>query len=101
MVAELRAFVADYPCVGHVDGHGLFMGVGLVKDKKTKEPLSREVTRKIFDEAVRRGLFTMAYAPSFRIQPPLTIDLATAKNGLAVLREVFDHVKTTRLWEAQ
>ena len=32
----------------------------------------------------------MAYAASFRIQPALTIDEGTAKNGVAILREVFD-----------
>jgi len=86
--------------VGKVDGRGLFLGVELVRDKQTKEPLSRKVTRTIFDECVRRGLLTMAYAPSFRLQPALTIDAATAKNGVAILREVFDHVKQARLWEA-
>jgi 4-aminobutyrate aminotransferase-like enzyme len=35
----------------------------------------------------------MAYAPSFRIQPALTIDRATAEGGIAILREVFDDVK--------
>jgi 4-aminobutyrate aminotransferase/(S)-3-amino-2-methylpropionate transaminase len=100
LLEELRPFVDDYPFVGHVDGRGLFLGVELVRDRKTKEPLSRKVTRVIFDECVRRGLLTMAYAPSFRIQPALTIDLATARNGVAVLREVFDHVKQSRLWEA-
>jgi 4-aminobutyrate aminotransferase-like enzyme len=99
MLAELRPFVDDYPFVGKVDGRGLFIGVELVRDKRTREPLSRKVTRLVFDEAVRRGLLTMAYAPSFRIQPPLTIDLATAKNGIAVLREVFDHMKRTGAWE--
>ena len=34
----------------------------LVKDKKTKEPLPRRVTERIFAEAVKRGLLTMAYA---------------------------------------
>ncbi len=96
----LRPFVDDYPFVGKVSGRGLFLGLELVADKRTKEPLSRVVTRKIFDECVRRGLLTMAYAPSFRLQPALTIDAATARNGVAVLREVFDHVKKTRLWEA-
>src|SRR6185369_1888006 len=100
MLDEMRGFVDDYPFVGKVDGRGLFLGIELVRDKSTREPLSRKVTRAIFDECVRRGLFTMAYAPSFRLQPALTIDLATARNGLAVLREVFDHVKATRLWEA-
>ena len=50
-------------------------------------------------ECVRRGLLTMSYAASFRIQPPLTIDEATARNGLAILREVFDLVARERLWE--
>ena len=69
---------------------GLFLGIELVRDKKTKEPLPRKATRRIFDECVQRGLLTMAYAPSFRIQPALTIDAATAANGVAILREVFD-----------
>ena len=100
MLAELYPFVDDYPFVGHVDGRGLFLRIELVRDKRTKEPLSRKVTRVVFDECVKRGLLTMAYAPSFRLQPALTIDLATARNGVAILREVFDHVKQARLWEA-
>jgi 4-aminobutyrate aminotransferase/(S)-3-amino-2-methylpropionate transaminase len=100
LLAELRPFVDDYPFVGHVSGRGLFLGLELVRDRRTKEPLSRKVTRVIFDECVKRGLLTMAYAPSFRLQPALTIDHATAKNGVAILREVFDHVKQARLWEA-
>src|SRR6185312_15967001 len=90
MLDALRPFVDDYPFVGEVHGRGLFLGIELVRDKKKKTPLSREVTRRIFDECVRRGLLTMSYAPSFRIQPALTIDRATAMNGIAVLREVFD-----------
>jgi 4-aminobutyrate aminotransferase-like enzyme len=59
------------------------------------------VTRRIFDECVRRGLLAMSYAPSFRIQPALTIDRATAENGIAILREVFDLVKRQRGWEGE
>jgi 4-aminobutyrate aminotransferase-like enzyme len=98
LLDALRSFVDDYPFVGDVRGRGLFLGMELVRDKKTKQPLSRNVTRRIFDECVRRGLLTMAYAPSFRLQPALTIDRATAMNGVAVLREVFDRVKEGRLW---
>jgi 4-aminobutyrate aminotransferase-like enzyme len=101
MIDELRPFVDDYPFVGEVRGRGLLIGMELVRDKKSKRPLSRAVTRRIFDECVRRGLLTMSYAPSFRIQPALTIDRATASNGIAVLREVFDLVKRERLWEAE
>jgi 4-aminobutyrate aminotransferase-like enzyme len=99
MLRELEGFVERYPFVGFVQGAGLFMRVELVKDKTTKEPLPRTVTERIFKECVRRGLLTMAYAPSFRIQPALTIDEATGKNALALLAEVFDDAAKTGWWK--
>jgi 4-aminobutyrate aminotransferase/(S)-3-amino-2-methylpropionate transaminase len=98
MLAELQGFVERYPFVGFVQGAGLFLRVELVKDKKTKEPLPRAVTERIFGECVRRGLLTMAYSASFRIQPALTIDEATARTGLAILAEVFDTVLREKWW---
>jgi 4-aminobutyrate aminotransferase/(S)-3-amino-2-methylpropionate transaminase len=95
----LRPFVDDYPFVGTVRGRGLLIGMELVRDKKTKEPLSRAVTSRMFDECVRRGLLSMVYAPHFRIQPPLTIDEGTARNAVTILREVFDKFKAERLWD--
>jgi hypothetical protein len=41
----------------------------------------------------------MAYSPHFRLQPALTLDLETARNGIAVLREVFDFISEKRLWD--
>jgi len=98
MLGELREFEQDYPFVGHVRGRGLLLGIELVASKHTREPLPRAVTERIFHECVRRGLLTMAYAPSFRIQPALTLDLATAGNGIAILREVFDAMKRQNTW---
>jgi 4-aminobutyrate aminotransferase/(S)-3-amino-2-methylpropionate transaminase len=99
MLRELEGFVERYPFVGFVQGEGLFLRVELVRDKKTKEPLPRRVTERIFSECVRRGLLTMAYAASFRLQPALTIDEATARNGLAILAEVFDAVAAEGFWK--
>jgi hypothetical protein len=33
------------------------------------------------------------------LQPALTLDAATARNAVALLREVFDHVLETSLWK--
>lgn len=100
MLRELEPFVERYPFVGFVQGAGLFLRIELVRDKKTKEPLPRRVTEEIFQRCVRRGLLAMVYAPSVRLQPALTIDLQTARNGLAILAEVFDEVARQGLWRA-
>ena len=100
MLESLSSFEDDYPFVGTVRGRGLFLGMELVADKRTREPLDTTVTRRLFDECTRRGLLTMAYSPHFRIQPALTIDEATAQNGIAILREVFDLAKRERWTEA-
>lgn len=74
--------------------------VELVADKATRAPLPRTVTGRLFDECVRRGLLTTVYSPHLRLQPPLTTDEATLRNGLAVLREVFDWAERERVWAA-
>ena len=98
LLAELSTFVERYPFVGFVQGEGLFLRMELVKDKKTKEPLARAVTERIFQSCVKRGLLTMSYSASFRIQPALTIDRDTALAGAAILREVFDELAASRSW---
>jgi 4-aminobutyrate aminotransferase-like enzyme len=98
LLTELQTFVDRYPFVGFVQGEGLFLRMELVKDKKTKEPLARAVTERIFQACVKRGLLTMAYSASFRIQPSLTIDRETALAGVAILREVFDELEAAGTW---
>ncbi|MGE5186980.1 MAG: aspartate aminotransferase family protein, partial [Acidobacteriota bacterium] len=100
MLKELETWPDRYPFVGIARGSGMFMALELVTDKKTKEPLAKTITQRIFNECVRRGLLTMSYSPHFRIQPPLTTDEATAKNGLAILKEVFDLVEREGWWRS-
>jgi len=99
MLRELEAFVDRYPFVGLVQGAGLFLRMELVKDKISKEPLARPVTERFFHECVRRGLLTMIYSANFRLQPALTLDEATAGNGLSVLADVFDVAKREGWWK--
>ena len=99
MLRELAPFVDDYPFVGEVRGRGLLQAIELVRSKRTKEPISTSVSRRIYDACVARGLLAMTYAPRVRLQPALTIDAATARNGVAILREVFDLAKRDHWWE--
>jgi 4-aminobutyrate aminotransferase / (S)-3-amino-2-methylpropionate transaminase / 5-aminovalerate transaminase len=98
MLSRLRRLEQRCPFVGHVRGAGLLLGVELVKDRKTKEPLDAAVTQRIFQECLRRGLLAMSYASSLRIQPALTIDEAAAREGVAILEEAFDAVEREGRW---
>jgi 4-aminobutyrate aminotransferase-like enzyme len=87
-----------YPFIGHVQGKGLAIGVELVKDRVTKEPLDKSVCVRMFQEGLRRGLVSMVYSPHFRVNPALSIDEATAEAGLAILDEVFGLVAREGSW---
>lgn len=97
---KLMPFVDRYPFIGEVRGAGLFLAVEMVKDKKTKEPLSKTITQRVFMEFVKRGLLTMAYDARFRIQPAMTIDEATIDEAVAIMQEVFDDMKTNWSWDS-
>jgi 4-aminobutyrate aminotransferase / (S)-3-amino-2-methylpropionate transaminase / 5-aminovalerate transaminase len=87
MLARLEAMKEKYRCVGEVRGKGLMLGIELVRDRTTKEPLAKTITQALYQECLRRGLASMSYSPSVRINPPLTIKEDTALAGLAILDE--------------
>jgi 4-aminobutyrate aminotransferase / (S)-3-amino-2-methylpropionate transaminase / 5-aminovalerate transaminase len=89
MLRRLREMQERYEFIGDVRGKGLLIGVELVKSRATKEPLAKDVCVRLFRECLKRGLVSMVYSPSFRVNPPLTIDEGTAGNALSILDEVF------------
>jgi 4-aminobutyrate aminotransferase-like enzyme len=87
MLSGLEALKEKYRFVGDVRGKGLMLGVELVKDRTTKEPLQQEITHALFQECLGRGLVAMCYSHVIRINPPLVITEGTALEGLAILDE--------------
>src|SRR5207237_5589681 len=61
MLDELRTWPDRLRWVGDVRGEGLFLGVELVSDRETKEPLARKICGEIFQDGLRRGLLAMSY----------------------------------------
>jgi 4-aminobutyrate aminotransferase/(S)-3-amino-2-methylpropionate transaminase len=90
MLESLSALKEKYEFIGEVRGRGLMIGIELVKDRATKEPLSGEITKTLFFEALRRGLLSMCYGPRIRINPPLTIPEEQAEEGIRILDESFE-----------
>ncbi len=90
MLAGLEAMKDKHRCVGEVRGKGLMLGMELVRDRKTKEPISKEFTRTLYQECLRRGLVAMTYSHAIRINPPLVIREETALAGLTILDEALE-----------
>jgi 4-aminobutyrate aminotransferase/(S)-3-amino-2-methylpropionate transaminase len=93
MLGRLETLKEKYRGVGEVRGRGLMLGIELVRDRTTKEPLPKTVTQALYQECLRRGLVAMTYAPSVRLNPPLTIREDTALAGLAILDEALEVVE--------
>jgi 4-aminobutyrate aminotransferase/(S)-3-amino-2-methylpropionate transaminase len=92
MLGGLHALKEKYRCVGEVRGKGLMLGIELVRDRGTKEPLGKTVTQALYQECLRRGLVAMAYSNVIRINPPLVITEDAALAGLAILDEALGTV---------
>ena len=95
MLKRLEEMRAKQPLIGSVRGRGLMIGVDLV-DPKSGAPLDKAVCREIFEEGLKRGVLTMAYNPSLRINPPLVISESEALRGLAILDESLDAIRRRR-----
>jgi 4-aminobutyrate aminotransferase-like enzyme len=95
---KLMPFVSKFPFVGEVRGSGLMIGIELVKDKASKEPLSKKVTYHLFQECLKRGLLTMCYDARFRIQPAMTIEQETVDEAVQILETVFEQLQKSNRW---
>lgn len=97
---RLEPFASEYPFIGEVRGRGLFLAIEFVKDQATREGLPKATCNRIFAECLKRGLLTMSYASSFRIQPSMTIEEETIDSAVTILKEVFDDMKRSGWWKA-
>jgi 4-aminobutyrate aminotransferase-like enzyme len=92
MLARLKEMQEKRRVIGDVRGKGMLLGLELVRDRKTKELVSKDDTKRLFQECLRRGLVAMSYTPVIRINPPLNTDEATALEGLDLFDEAIGAV---------
>lgn len=83
-----RNSMQKYELIGDVRGHGLFVGVELVKDRKTKEPAVEEINI-IVEKMKAKGFLLSTDGPLhnvLKIKPPLVFN----KNNAEKLVKVFE-----------
>jgi 4-aminobutyrate aminotransferase-like enzyme len=85
---RLASWVDEFPIVGNAASVGLMIGVELVWPG-TRDPLPKELTRRIFRELVDRGVLAMAYDSRIRLYPPLSIPEQQLHDGLDGFEEAF------------
>jgi 4-aminobutyrate aminotransferase-like enzyme len=87
MMRRLEAMREKYRCIGDLRGAGLMIGLELVEDPVSKQPMRKEFTMTLFRECLRRGLVSMCYGHIVRINPPLIIGEDEALAGLDLFDE--------------
>jgi 4-aminobutyrate aminotransferase-like enzyme len=92
----LNKLKEKYELIGDVRGHGLMIGIELVKNKTTKEPALEETTRFIAEGLKRGVLFGQATYPVMnnvvKIKPPLVISESQVERVLTVFDEAAEAV---------
>lgn len=90
LLAGFKKLQAKHDCIGDVRGLGLFVGVELVKDRKTKEP-AHDLMAGLEQLAFTKGLLLLGCGKStIRVAPPLVLNAYDVDMGL----EIFDECLT-------
>ncbi|XP_030625918.1 alanine--glyoxylate aminotransferase 2, mitochondrial isoform X1 [Chanos chanos] len=87
LLIELAKLRDKYEIIGDVRGKGLQIGVEMVKDKASKDPLPPEAMSQIFEDTKDMGVLIGKggiYGQTFRIKPPMCITKEDADFFLAV-----------------
>lgn len=90
-----RDLMGKHAIIGDVRGKGLMIGIELVKDRATKEPVPAAMVR-VETECFKRGLITLGCGQStIRLSPPLVIDKDQCDFALKTIDEVLTAITPT------
>jgi 4-aminobutyrate aminotransferase len=88
--SALHSLRARQPLIGDVRGRGLALGMELVRDQASREPVSVLTTAKVIYRAYQLGavLFYVGLRGNvLELTPPLTLTDAEAREGVAIIEQ--------------
>jgi hypothetical protein len=91
LIERFRQMQAKYEVIGDVRGQGLFLGIELVTDRKTKQPAT-QFARKVSNGARQRGILIGTEGPHdnvLKLRPPMIFSHADADYLVEVLEDTF------------
>lgn len=90
LLARFKKFQDKCKLLGDVRGHGLMIGLELVRDRKTKEPADKEAKlarQKLREAGVLVGVGGV-YGNVVRLQPPLSITAAECDQAATAVEKI-------------
>jgi len=87
---QIRDEAGGIRVIGDVRGLGLMIGIELVKDKESREPLHQEAVGKMIMGMLNRGMIMVPcgrFGNVFRFMPPLVLTRAHASKAVEILLE--------------
>ena len=94
-VDRLKGFQEEFPIIGHIRWLGAMIGLELVRDRRTKEPATKE-TRQVIKSCYERGLVITrsgAFSNVIRTLMPLVITDEDIDEGLSILEKVLREIR--------
>jgi 4-aminobutyrate aminotransferase len=91
----LRALSARQPMIGEVRGRGLALGLDLVSDGESREPVPVTTTAKVIYRAYELGavfFYVGLHGNVLEFTPPLTLSEAEAEEGVALVDQALTDV---------
>ena len=94
LLAELRRLASRHPSVGDVRGKGLFAGIELVKDRRTKEMLERwnaptmPLANALRTALMQRDVYVFCRWNMLFVAPPLVVTDDELATGVGAIDEV-------------
>lgn len=83
---RMKRMLDEHAIVGDVRAKGCLMGIELVKNRQTKEPLN-EAGELVYKKAFAKGLAWIPAGHILRMSPPIVMDEATLLKGLDIIDE--------------
>ncbi|HWS66931.1 MAG TPA: aspartate aminotransferase family protein [Steroidobacteraceae bacterium] len=91
----LRSLSERHPMIGDVRGRGLALGVELVSDRESREPVTAVTTAKVIYRAYQLGavfFYVGLRANVLELTPPLTLSAAEAHEGIEIIDQALTDV---------
>ncbi len=99
----LRALRARHPMIGEVRGRGLAVGVDLVADRESREPVPVATTAKVVYRAYQLGavfFYVGLRGNVLEFTPPLTLSEAEVEEGIAIVDQAMTDVTRGQVSDA-